>query len=124
MICYKCSTENSERRRFCKQCGTLVVNFCSHCGFHNELNDKYCGGCGANMAEAKKSGLNSTLSQQEIKSSGKYSSDDMSELISKDSQKGVIKPKAKDIRGDDEISQGLIDNIFEAENEGKNKKEK
>ncbi|MCE5195449.1 MAG: zinc ribbon domain-containing protein [Nitrospiraceae bacterium] len=124
MICYKCSTDNSERRSFCKKCGVLIVNFCSNCGFHNDLNDRYCGGCGTNISEAKRSGTNSALSQQENISRGKYSSDEMNELISTTSQKGAVKPRAKDIRGDDEISQNVIDNIFEAGNEGKNNKEK
>ncbi len=55
MDCLKCSTKNSEGRKFCSEYGALIVNICQKCEFINSLTDKYCGGCGANLLDMKTS---------------------------------------------------------------------
>jgi hypothetical protein len=32
-------------RRFCGDCRTVMVRGCTVCGFDNELDDRWCGGC-------------------------------------------------------------------------------
>jgi hypothetical protein len=51
MKCPKCQTVNSEHRHFCKQCGFRLLNPCLQCGFANEAEDIYCGGCGRSLKE-------------------------------------------------------------------------
>ncbi|MBI3597675.1 MAG: zinc ribbon domain-containing protein [Nitrospirae bacterium] len=51
MKCPKCLAVNSERRHFCKQCGSRLLDPCLQCGFANEAEDIYCGGCGRGLRE-------------------------------------------------------------------------
>jgi len=46
MICPHCRTENREGRRFCANCGGSLLAACGTCGFRNEPQDLFCGGCG------------------------------------------------------------------------------
>lgn len=46
MNCPKCQTENSEPRKFCRECGAKLVLQCTQCGFENVPGDKFCGDCG------------------------------------------------------------------------------
>lgn len=125
MQCLKCSTENSEGRRFCRECGLPIVNFCQKCGFHNSLIDKYCGGCGAHLV-----GINIPVSRENISSKvpagviNKYSADDISELIDVLSQEKDKKVKKKETKEHDEVSQDLLDNIFDSKDSEIDKKEK
>lgn len=126
MKCFKCSTENSEGRRFCRECGSPIVNFCQRCGFHNSLIDKYCGGCGADLVD-----INTPVSRENISSklpagviNNKYSAADIGELIDVLSQEDDKKVKKKDIKEDDEVSQDLLDSMFDSKDSEIDKKEK
>ena len=46
MQCPRCQAENREGRRFCAKCGALLTRACAACGFTNEPDDDFCGGCG------------------------------------------------------------------------------
>lgn len=118
--------ENSERRKFCSECGSLIINLCPRCGFHNSLIDKYCGGCGAHLI-----GINTPVSRESISSkvtaeviNNKYSTADISELIDVLSQENDKKVKKKEVKEKDEISQDLLDNIFDSKDGEINEKEK
>lgn len=52
MDCLNCSADNREGRRFCRSCGSALPVVCGACGFANEPDDAFCGGCGQNLAEA------------------------------------------------------------------------
>lgn len=82
MRCPRCNTENSESRRFCRECGSFIANTCRRCGFNNSLTDKYCGGCGVGLTNQSISVAKGDISSQvSSKGTGKYSSEDISELI-------------------------------------------
>ena len=51
MKCPKCSTENSETRKFCRECGAKLSQLCSRCGSENIPGDKFCGECGYDLRE-------------------------------------------------------------------------
>jgi class 3 adenylate cyclase len=52
MKCPKCQTENSETRKFCRECGAKLLLVCPQCGFENLPADKFCGECGQRLGEA------------------------------------------------------------------------
>jgi len=52
MLCPQCRAENTDGRRFCAACGASFARVCSTCGFANELDAKFCGGCGRPVAVA------------------------------------------------------------------------
>ena len=123
MRCFKCSAENSETRKYCRECGSRIVNFCPRCGFHNPLTDKYCGGCGANLTGTNTKtpeGKEGLLQQMADVTDRKYSADDICELTDKSCQG----KKEKGMKDTDELSQDAIDNIFGSDSSDKNKKEK
>lgn len=46
MKCPKCQTENTDARKFCRECGISLSQSCSECGHENHTSDKFCGRCG------------------------------------------------------------------------------
>jgi len=50
MRCPKCETDNREGRRFCGDCGAPLAQACPACGFSNEPGESFCGGCGISVA--------------------------------------------------------------------------
>jgi len=49
MQCPKCLIENSEERKFCKECGTKLLSACPNCQHQIVPGDKFCGECGYNL---------------------------------------------------------------------------
>jgi HEAT repeat protein len=49
MQCPSCQAENSEERKFCKECGTKLLSVCPSCQHQNLPGDKFCGECGYNL---------------------------------------------------------------------------
>src|SRR5688572_29884206 len=51
MECTSCGAQNRAERRFCSQCGALLVVTCPSCGAANEPGDRFCGACGSSLAD-------------------------------------------------------------------------
>jgi class 3 adenylate cyclase len=51
MKCPKCSTDNAETRRFCRECGEKLSLKCPRCNFENLPEDKFCGECGCDLSQ-------------------------------------------------------------------------
>ena len=49
MYCPRCRTENSERARFCAECGTALMPRCAACGAQVSGQATYCDQCGAHL---------------------------------------------------------------------------
>ena len=49
MKCPDCHTENTETRKFCRECGNKLHLICPGCSFENLPGDKFCGECGSNL---------------------------------------------------------------------------
>ena len=49
MRCTSCYSDNLEHRRYCAQCGSELPTACLECGFGNEPQASYCGGCGRSL---------------------------------------------------------------------------
>ncbi len=52
MKCTECQTQNTEARKFCRECGTKLLIICPQCGFQNLPDDKFCGECGQRLKDA------------------------------------------------------------------------
>jgi class 3 adenylate cyclase len=60
MRCSNCKTENPAGKKFCGDCGAALANLCSKCGADNPTGKRFCGECGTALgapaaASAKKS---------------------------------------------------------------------
>src|SRR6202046_1882306 len=47
MRCSNCKTENPPRKKFCGDCGAPLANLCPKCGADNPAGKRFCGECGA-----------------------------------------------------------------------------
>jgi class 3 adenylate cyclase/tetratricopeptide (TPR) repeat protein len=52
MKCPKCQTENPQKNRFCRECGTDLLLGCPQCGAEVLARDKFCGKCGNKLDKA------------------------------------------------------------------------
>ncbi len=48
--CPQCARPAALGRRFCGACRAILVRPCAACGFGNERDDVWCGGCGASVS--------------------------------------------------------------------------
>ena len=58
MRCSNCKTENPAGKKFCGDCGAALANLCPKCGADNPAGKRFCGECGTALgatAAAKKS---------------------------------------------------------------------
>ena len=51
MKCPKCSTDNPETRKFCRECGEKLLLRCPKCNSENLPGDKFCGECGCDLSK-------------------------------------------------------------------------
>ncbi len=47
MRCSNCKTENPTGKKFCGDCGAALANLCPKCGADNPAGKRFCGECGA-----------------------------------------------------------------------------
>ena len=114
MNCPKCSTSNPDLRKFCRECGALIVTYCPQCGFSNTPNDKFCGGCGINLADLSMPAQQSDRQGQAAMGLGKYSYEDISELVQGQTQMTAPVQKKKETKATDSVSQDLLDSMFDS----------
>jgi class 3 adenylate cyclase/predicted ATPase len=50
MRCSKCATENPGGKKFCGDCGASLANPCAECGAENPPGKQFCGDCGASLS--------------------------------------------------------------------------
>ena len=50
MKCPKCGFDNSEKAKFCNDCGQKMETSCPQCGTMNSLGSKFCFSCGHNLS--------------------------------------------------------------------------
>jgi class 3 adenylate cyclase/tetratricopeptide (TPR) repeat protein len=53
MRCSKCGEENPEGNRFCGDCGAALANLCARCGADNPAGKRFCGDCGAALGASE-----------------------------------------------------------------------
>lgn len=114
ITCGQCSAVNSERRKFCSECGSLIVSFCKKCGFNNLVTDKYCGGCGVSLTARAEAASEDT---REEPVAGRYSAAEIKELTDSRSEKKDSKTKKKGGADADQMSQDAVNEMFNSRNE-------
>lgn len=123
MRCSECSTENYEARRFCRECGLMLVSVCPRCGYGNMTADKFCGGCGMSRATPEMTAAAAPSPPEQLASpEGKYSRDDISELLHGGAKKTVPQVKKREAKDTEPVSQDLLDSIFSAEDDDSTQK--
>ena len=105
---------NSERRKFCSECGSLIVIFCKKCGFNNLVADKYCGGCGVTLAVRSEAAVEET---REEPAACRYSAAEIKELTACRAEVKGGQIKKKDGTGAEQISQDTVNDMFNSRDE-------
>src|SRR5271169_6100895 len=49
MRCSNCKTENPAGKKFCGDCGAALANLCPKCGADNPAGKRFCGECGTSL---------------------------------------------------------------------------
>ena len=52
MRCSKCGIENPVGKKFCGDCGAALANLCPQCGADNPAGKRFCGECGTALRAA------------------------------------------------------------------------
>jgi hypothetical protein len=52
VVCSKCGGGNAPSRKFCGQCGAPLAQVCTACGSANDAEVSFCGECGAPLGAA------------------------------------------------------------------------
>src|SRR5215831_15882136 len=50
MRCSKCESDNPAGKKFCGDCGAPLANHCPKCGVENPPSKRFCGDCGTALA--------------------------------------------------------------------------
>jgi class 3 adenylate cyclase len=50
MRCSKCGSDSPSGKKFCGDCGALLANHCPKCGAENPPSKRFCGDCGTMLA--------------------------------------------------------------------------
>jgi len=108
ITCSGCSSSNADSRRYCRECGDIIVQDCIKCGFSNSRGDRYCGGCGLNLTGQPEQ---QPRTSQTSPKSATYSYNDLSDLIQEKTPKST--QQKKEMKGTDSVSQDMLDSIFE-----------
>jgi len=121
MVCVNCSTNNSEGRKYCSECGSNIVIHCKKCNFANYISDKFCGGCGQSLSALNIQQNKCESSEKSMESFhstyrpiGGYSQIDIRELMEDDHERGN-KAKQKDVNPNEGMTQSMLDSIFESD---------
>jgi hypothetical protein len=114
ITCRQCSAVNSERRKFCGECGSLLVGFCGKCGFGNLDADKYCGGCGVILTAQAGAADEETRRER---TAGGYSAAEIRELTEFRSEVNKSKEKKKAGADEKQMSQDAVSELFNSKNE-------
>jgi len=109
ITCGQCSAVNSERRKFCGECGALIVSFCKKCGFNNLVADKYCGACGVSLT-ARAEPAAEVAREEPV--AGKYSAAEIRELTDSRSDVKDCKTKKKSGADAEQVCQDTVNEIF------------
>src|SRR5271154_2897097 len=71
MRCSSCGSQNPEDRKFCGDCGAPLANRCRKCDAENPRGKRFCGDCGAllvaNVPTSRAKPLAATLTETEIR---------------------------------------------------------
>jgi class 3 adenylate cyclase len=49
MRCSNCESENPPGKKFCGDCGARLANHCPKCGAENPSSKRFCGDCGGSL---------------------------------------------------------------------------
>jgi class 3 adenylate cyclase len=100
MRCSKCGSDNPAGKRFCGDCGAPLANNCPNCGAENPPSKRFCGDCGA--ALAAKNATRSAASSRNIT----IPANQMASAVT-DGERKMVTALFADIKGSMELMEDL-----------------
>ena len=70
MVCSNCGESNAPERKFCGECGAPLAQICAACGAPNAVGVKFCGECGSPAGSARPSARHDTAQTRGAPGSG------------------------------------------------------
>src|SRR5882757_6105446 len=102
MRCAKCGAENPVGKRFCGDCGAALANRCAQCGAENPAEKKFCGDCGAVLAASASPAPSTVLAGAAIRVAPESSSNPSIE-----GERKTVTALFADIKGSMELMEDL-----------------
>jgi class 3 adenylate cyclase/tetratricopeptide (TPR) repeat protein len=99
VLCSKCGIENPPGKKFCGDCGAPLANLCSKCGVDNPAGKCFCGECGASLGTPLPS------AKRSVGSSFRVSETPTSETL--EGERKTVTALFADIKGSTELEQDL-----------------
>jgi predicted ATPase/class 3 adenylate cyclase len=99
VLCSKCGIENPPGQKFCGDCGAPLANLCPKCGADNPAGQRFCGECGGAL------GASSPSAKQSVDSSIRVSETRNSENL--EGERKTVTALFADIKGSTELEQDL-----------------
>ena len=101
MRCSNCKTENPRGKKFCGDCGAALANLCPKCGADNPAGKRFCGECGAALGEAAAPALAKKSNESADSSSGVARPENL------EGERKTVTALFADIKGSTELEQDL-----------------
>ncbi len=100
MRCSSCKTENPIGKKFCGDCGAALANLCPKCGADNPAGKHFCGECGSAL-EAPRAASAEKLNDSLIRVSDTSASENL------EGERKTVTALFADIKGSTELEQDL-----------------
>ncbi len=104
MRCSKCGAENPNSKRFCGDCGATLANSCPKCGTDNPPGKRFCGDCGAAISVDKTAERQPSLPSA---SGIRITSEQLDASLAADGERKTVTALFADIKGSMELMEDL-----------------
>ncbi|HKM99403.1 MAG TPA: adenylate/guanylate cyclase domain-containing protein, partial [Candidatus Binataceae bacterium] len=101
MRCSNCKTENPAGKKFCGDCGAALANLCPKCGADNPAGKRFCGECGTALGEAAAPALAEKSNESPIRVAESPAPENL------EGERKTVTALFADIKGSTELEQDL-----------------
>jgi hypothetical protein len=105
MRCAKCGSENPDAKKFCGDCGAMLANRCPKCGAENPPSKRLCGNC-ETVLFAKRADVHSPASLRSTPETP-ITADWIGPSATVDGERKTVTALFADIKGSTELMEGL-----------------
>src|ERR1017187_5910612 len=101
MRCSNCKTENPPGKKFCGDCGAALANLCPKCGADNPAGKRFCGECGTTLGAPAAAASAKKSNGSPIRVADSSASENL------EGERKTVTAQFADIKGSTELEQDL-----------------
>ena len=107
MRCSSCGSQNPGAKRFCGDCGAPLANRCQKCGAENPLDKRFCGDCGAPLTRNTPGSPAKTLAAALTETEIRVTPEQADATTLADGERKAVTALFADIKGSIELMEDL-----------------